>query len=235
MFDKKIKITILVIVILIEGATFTNAANVIYSSNEVGSFQKVIDLSEYGLANCTNPASSIYDPAVLKAYGKVPAIQNASQLNEFASKLRMIRESSWEEVDFYPNGSVVQYGSDPARGYFFIELYDSGETVYFETDIKEIYNILDKHAIELGIQDIPVVFTLTKQTDLIGFMENPDLVYDLDNKSMEEINTNQVQSRDITEVEKLNKSSANGQVPAIGTGGSLIVLFTISMILNRKM
>jgi hypothetical protein len=150
---KKIKLAILVIVVLIEGTTFTNAANVMYSSTDVDSFQKMANLSEYQLTNCTNPASPIYDPAVLKAHGKVPVIKNASQLNEFASRLRKIRESSWKEIDFYPNGSIIQYGSDPARGYFLIELYDDWkkETVYSETDTREIYNIVERYALKTGI------------------------------------------------------------------------------------
>ncbi|MCQ6963496.1 hypothetical protein [Methanolobus chelungpuianus] len=180
----KKNILVLISALLIIGITQASAFNVTYSSTDNEIFERITTLSQNGVKNCTNPESPIYDSSVVKAYGNVPFINNASQLNEFTDKLRHVRENSWKEIDFYPNGSIVRYGSDPSRGYFLIELYDNGEGNYSEEDTREIYDIVEKYAIKNGVEDIPVVFTLTKETDFIGFVEYPVYRYDIDNKTV---------------------------------------------------
>ncbi|WP_407356150.1 hypothetical protein [Methanolobus sp. WCC5] len=180
----KKNILVFISALLIIGITQASAFNVTYSSIDNGIFERITTLSQNGIKNCTNPESPIYDSSVVKAYGNVPFISNASQLNEFTDKLRHVRENSWQEIDFYPNGSIVRYGSDPSRGYFLIELYDNGEGNYSEEDTREIYDIVEKYAIKNAIEDIPVVFTLTKETGFIGFLEYPVYRYDIDNKTV---------------------------------------------------
>jgi hypothetical protein len=159
-----------------------SAVSVNLDSTDPGLFERIDSLSQYGIENWTNPESPIYDPAVFKAYGKVPPIHNATQLNEFAYNLRSVRESSWDEIEFYPNGHVVRYGGGPDRGYFLIELYDDG-TAYSEKHTQKIYDIVDKYALERGIQNVPVAFTLTKDTSIIGYAEFPVYLYDIDDDS----------------------------------------------------
>lgn len=183
----KKKVNFLIIAVLLVGIAHANASIADSGSTDSELFERIAALSQYGLENSTNPESPIYDPSVVKAYGKVPLIHNANQLNAFADKLRDIREGSWNEIDFYPDSSVVRYGSDPSRAYFLIELYDYGKDNYSENDTREIYDIVEKYAIENGIEEVPVVFTLTKETEIIGFAEFPVYLYDLDNKPIEEI------------------------------------------------
>jgi hypothetical protein len=175
-----------VLIILLLACSFAfvpaSAVSVNLGSTDPGLFERVDALSQYGIENWTNPESPIYDPAVFKAYGKVLPIHNATQLNDFAYNLRSVRESSWDEIEFYPNGHVVRYGGGPDRGYFLVELYDDG-TAYSEKHTQKIYDIVDKYALEKGIQNVPVAFTLTKDTSIIGFVEFPVYLYDIDDSS----------------------------------------------------
>ncbi len=133
-------------------------------------------LNEESLKNCTNPESPVYDPNVLKAYGNVPVIKNASQLVEFSSTLQDVRDSSIREAKsyLYPDGPIVDYGAGPMPGYFLIKLYDYGgnETAYSEKELKEIYNIVEKNAIRSGIDEVPVIFCLWDKTAMFCFPEN---------------------------------------------------------------
>jgi len=133
-------------------------------------------LSEESLANCTNPESPVYDPNVLKAYGSVPAIKNASQLAEFSSTLQAVRDSSIREAKpyLYPDGPIVDYGAGPMPGYFLIKLYDYGgnKTVYPETELKDIYNVVEKNANKSGLDEVPVIFCLWDKTAIFCFPEN---------------------------------------------------------------
>ncbi|MCC4770806.1 hypothetical protein FXV91_11615 [Methanosarcina sp. DH2] len=133
-------------------------------------------LNEESFKNCTNPESPIYDPNVLKAYGSVPAVKNASQLAEFSSTLQTVRDSSIREVKpyLYPDGPIVNYGAGPMPGYFLIKLYDykGNKTVYSEAELKEIYNIVEKNAIKAGLDEVPVIFCLWDKTAIFYFSEN---------------------------------------------------------------
>lgn len=133
-------------------------------------------LNEESLTNCTNPESPVYDPNVLKAYGNVPVIKNASQLAEFSSTLQDVRDSSIREAKsyLYPDGPIVDYGTGPMPGYFLIKLYDYGgnKTAYSEKELKEIYNIVERNAIKVGIDEVPVIFCLWDKTAMFCFPEN---------------------------------------------------------------
>jgi hypothetical protein len=133
-------------------------------------------LNEESLTNCTNPESPIYDPNILKAYGKMPAIKNTTQLAEFSSKLETVRNNSIYQMKpyLYPNGPIVDYGSGYMPGYFLIKLYDYGDnkTVYSETELKEIYNIVQKYAFKAGIDKVPVIFSLWDKPAIFYFPEN---------------------------------------------------------------
>ncbi|MDY0385529.1 MAG: hypothetical protein RBT65_00075 [Methanolobus sp.] len=208
--------------------TQTSAFNVSDSTTSGKLYENIAVLSQYGLENCTNPESPIYDPSVVNAYGKVPLIHNASQLNGFADKLRIIRENSWNEIDFYPNGSIVRYGSGTSRGYFWIELYDKGNEKYSENDTRKIYEIVEKYSIKNGVENIPVVFTLTNETEIIGFMEFPIYWYDVDNNSGEEIeNLNDIENSSLPE-------ENNKQTPSHGVLISIILVVSACVAIRKQ-
>jgi len=59
-------------------------------------------------------------------------------------------------------------------GYFLIRLYDyeGNKTVYSETELKEIYDIVEKNAIKAGLDEISVIFCLWDKTAIFYFPEN---------------------------------------------------------------
>ena len=226
----KTKIGLIMLALLLTGITPSSAVSVNLDSTDPGLFERVAALSQYGIENWTDPASPIYDPAVFKAYGKVPPIRNATQMNEFADKLRSSRDSSWNEIDFYPNGHVVQYGSDPRCGYFYITLYNDG-TAYSEKHTQKIYDIVDKYALENGIEDVPVVFVLTNSM-YVGSFEFAYLMYDLEDEPAEE----NVSLEQITEDANLPETNiTNKQTPALGVLSSLLAVFVIGMVCRRRL
>jgi hypothetical protein len=230
----KTNVVILVVVILLAGITNASAVSVSLDSTRGNVFERVAALSQYGIENWTDPASPIYDPAVFKAYGKVPPIHNATQMTKFAGKLRSVRENSWNETDFYPNGPVVLYGSGPTRGYFLVELYDDGrgKKAYTESDTREIYNIIDKYALKEGIKDVPVAFTLINDTRIVGFLEFPVYMYDVEDEPAEE-NASLEQITEDTNLQGTN--STNKQAPALGVLSSLLAVFVIGLVCRRRM
>ena len=165
------------ILILLSGITLANESMVSCYNPYVEVIPHLLSVEKESLANFTNPESPIYDPSVVKVYGNVPKIETKSQLLEYVSTLRKIRDNSSPEMIplLYPEGPVVQYGSDTLRGYIVIELYDDDEqeTSYSESEFDKIYNILRKNAIKVGIDDYPVIFVLTNNTQIIGTFDMP--------------------------------------------------------------
>jgi hypothetical protein len=201
-------------------------------------------LKEESLTNCTNPESPIYDPNVLKAYGNIPVIKNSTQLAEFSSKLETVRNNSIYQIKpyLYPNGPIVDYGSGYMPGYFLIKLYDyEGNTVYSETEFKEIYNIVERYALKAGIDEVPVIFSLWNKTAIFYFPENnstlgkdviqltdiknPVFYYNVSNSSsLKDIKNDSLDSSNINN-SKGNKSNDKRFAPGFGLLGSLICLY----------
>lgn len=202
-------------------------------------------LKEESLTNCTNPESPIYDPNVLKAYGKIPVIKNATQLAEFSSKLETVRNNSIYQIEpyLYPNGPIVDYGSGYMPGYFLIKLYDyeGNKNVYSETEFKEIYNIVEKYALKAEIDEVPVIFSLWDKTAIFYFPENnsslsedviqitdinnPIFYYNVSNSSsLKEIKNDSLDSSNINNSNG-NKSDDKIFAPGFGLLGSLICLY----------
>jgi hypothetical protein len=202
-------------------------------------------LNEESLTNCTNPESPIYDPNVLKAYGKIPAIKNATQLAEFSSKLETVKNNSIYQIKpyLYPNGPIVDYGSGYMPGYFLIKFYDyeGNKTVYSETEFKEIYNIVKKYALKAGIDQVPVIFSLWDKTAIFYFPENnstlggdviqitdiknPIFHYNVSNaSSLKDIKNDSLNSSNINNSNG-NKSDDKRLAPGFGLLGSLICLY----------
>ncbi|WP_292462997.1 hypothetical protein [Methanolobus sp.] len=228
----KTKIGLIILALLLTGIAHASAVSVNLDSTSGDVFERVAALSQYGIDNWTDQDSPIYDPAVFKAYGEVPPIHNATQMNEFADKLRSVRENSWNETDFYPNGHVVQYGSDPRCGYFLITLYNDG-TAYSEKHTQKIYDVVDKYAIKNGIEDVPVVFVLTNSTD-VGYAEFAYMMYDLEDESTDN-NTSQELSTANTTISNISETNTTSKsIPLPGILGSLLAVFLAGLIGRRK-
>ncbi|WP_292462998.1 hypothetical protein [Methanolobus sp.] len=229
----KTKIGLIVLALLLAVTPHASALNVKYGSGD-SLVQEAATLSQYGIENWTDPASPIYDPAVFKAYGKVPPIRNGTQLNEFANKLRNIRDSSRGEIDLYPHGHVVEYGTTPINAYFYVGLYADG-TAYSEKHTKKIYDIVNKHAIENGVEDVPVVFSLTNDTSFLYAGEVYEYAYVLDEESIEENSSLEQNSQNVLASNLQDTNDTNKQTPALGVLSSLLAVFVIGLVCRRRM
>ncbi|MDK2834479.1 MAG: hypothetical protein PWP63_1566 [Methanolobus sp.] len=197
---------------------------------------RIMELSNYGIENLTNPGSPIYDPAVLKTYGEFPPINKENPAPVYENKLRTIRDDSWQEISFYPSGPVIRYGSDPERYYFLIELYDDGRNgeTYTEKDTRGIYDIVDKYAIQNGITDVPVVFILANETKIVEYINFPVYIYHIGDGVIEE-STMPKQSTEIIELSAFQEGvNINKQAPALGVWESLLMILIVSFIWKRK-
>jgi hypothetical protein len=206
------------------------------NNEEIMKMRRMIELSKYGIENLTNPGSPIYDPAVLKTYGKVPQLNNENPAPVCENKLRAIRDDSWQEISFYPSGPVIRYGSDPERYYFLIELYDDGRNgdTYTEKDTRKIYDIVDKYATQNDIKDVPVVFILTNETKIVEHINFPVYAYYLGNGAIEE-SIMPKQSTEIIEFSAfLEGVNINKEAPALGVWESLLMILIVSIIWKRK-
>lgn len=198
--------------------------------------RRIMELSNYGIENLTNPGSPIYDPAVLKTYGEFPPINKENPAPVYENKLRTIRDDSWQEISFYPSGPVIRYGSDPERYYFLIELYDDGRNgeTYTEKDTRGIYDIVDKYAIQNGITDVPVVFILANETKIVEYINFPVYIYHIGDGVIEE-STMPKQSTEIIELSAFQEGvNINKQAPALGVWESLLMILIVSFIWKRK-
>ncbi|MCM1986342.1 hypothetical protein [Methanococcoides seepicolus] len=175
----KIILVILFILFSSSGICFANETNILsnyYSSTAIGETNQTMSSIDSVFMGLTDPNSTHYNPYVLKTYGDIPAIENKDQLAIFTTKIREIRENSFEEIEpyMYPSGPIVTFGSHPSKGYFQIELYGRLETkddYYSNYDFDCIYLILKEHAKESEIDKFPVVFTITDDTQLVGFSD----------------------------------------------------------------
>jgi len=206
------------------------------NNEEIMKMCRIMELSNYGIENLTNPGSPIYDPAVLKTYGEFPPINKENPAPVYENKLRTIRDDSWQEISFYPSGPVIRYGSDPERYYFLIELYDDGRNgeTYTEKDTRGIYDIVDKYAIQNGITDVPVVFILTNETKIVEYINFPVYIYHIGDGVIEE-STMPKQSTEIIELSAFQEGvNINKQAPALGVWESLLMILIVSFIWKRK-
>ena len=99
------------------------------SSFEIYSFGEPVNLQEHGLKSS----------------------------NELYSRLRKVADDSESEIDkyYYPNGSVIGFGYD-MFGNIDVQIYK--ERPINQTEADKIYEIIEKHGEQNGMQKVPVKF-----------------------------------------------------------------------------
>ncbi len=215
-----------------------NNEEVIMKLGEEGQMKRrrIIELSNYGIENLTNPGSPIYDPAVLKTCGEFPSLNKENPAPVYENKLRTIGDDSWQEMSFYFSELVMRYGSDPKGCYILIELYDDGRNgeTYTEKDTGKIYDIVDKYATLNGITDVPVVFILTNETTIVEYINFPVYVYYPRDGAVEE-SIMLKQSTGVIELSAFQEGvNINKQAPSLGVWESLLMILIVSFIWKRK-
>lgn len=215
-------VTIAILLVFFTGIGLANSADIeyttYYTSDKALSY--LSELENESIINFTNPDSSIYNQNVIKVYGQIPNIENASQLAEYIKTLRKVRDDSYDEIStsLYPEGPIVLYGYNTISGYFAIDLYNyDGQASYSEEEIDNIYNVVKNQANENGIDNIPVVFYLTNNTGATGY-------YDIDLAFLEETTT----KNENTNISVPKKNDVDKFIPGFGSLSCLLMLLIAS-------
>ncbi|NPE29218.1 hypothetical protein HNV12_14910 [Methanococcoides sp. SA1] len=176
-------VTILLIIFMFSGTCVASESSVTFHYWVDGGEHTIKQLSllrSEELSNCTDPESTIYDPEVVKAYGKI-TVENMRELIAFRDEICTIRGSSYDEMKphMYPNGPIVTYGSESMNGYFWIKIYGDAkeEKKYSDDELDQIYKIVEKYANNVGVKNMPVVFTLTNNTQSVGYTDFPAALF----------------------------------------------------------
>jgi hypothetical protein len=160
----RIGIEILVLVILFIGVICvasaaadssqdTQSKDVISEFNDSNSQSEPLpDFSPQTFQNLKN------DPNVLATKGKIPQYATQAERQNWLDKLdttyKLIRDDEMSPYT-YPKGPVLEYGFN-FDGYIEVVFY-KGMNVS-DSQINEIYNVINKKANEASVQDVPVVF-----------------------------------------------------------------------------
>jgi len=111
-------------------------------------------LEEYG--KVTENASG---PPVIAIYGKLPEFESEEQKRNWYANLkeigRSIRMRGEMDPYFHPEGSVIGYGYN-REGYRMVTFLKG--TVIEKPLMDEIYEIFDRQAKEMSIQEVPLIF-----------------------------------------------------------------------------
>ena len=98
-------------------------------------------------------------PPVIATYGKLPEFENDEQKRNWQGNLKEIGKNvrMRGEMDpyFYPEGTVIGYGHN-VEGYTEVTFLEG--TVIEKPLMDEIYEIFDRQAREIGIQEVPLIF-----------------------------------------------------------------------------
>ncbi|MCZ7400219.1 MAG: S1 family peptidase [Candidatus Methanoperedens sp.] len=100
------------------------------------------------------------DPKVIETRGIIPKYTTDTERRSWLDKLDKIRIGIRNDMLPYihPNGTVISYGFD-WEGFFYVDFYENATVNASLVD--EIYAIIDKQAIKIGIQEVPVEFKVS--------------------------------------------------------------------------
>lgn len=161
MIKNKIGIGMLILAILLIGVVFVASASA-DDSFETASESDVFGLPEseerlipdFGSQTFNNLRT---DPAILATKGQIPQFDTKEERLNWYEKLDKSKDLVKNDMEpyLYPNGSLIGYGWD-INGYFEVTFYKG--TKVTDSQINEIYTLIEKGASEASIQEIPVVF-----------------------------------------------------------------------------
>ncbi len=163
-----------------------------------------------------------HDPNVIETRGRIPRYATDSERRSWLDKLGKIRIGVEEEMlpYWYPNGSVISDGFD-WEGYFYVGFYKNASVN--ASLVNEIYGIIDKEAKAIGVQEVPVVFSLDDMPRLDSLVTNNS---NKDTHKPENITTS-------PPVNKAIGDASSKTIPGFGLLGGLMILFCIWLFRRR--
>lgn len=152
---------ILILAILLIGVVFVTSAS---ASDPQGSASEseVFTVSELGDRVVPDFGPQTFedlkkDSKVLATKGKIPKFDTKEERLKWYDKLDKSKDIVKKDMDpyLYPNGSVIGYGWN-SNGYFEVTFYKGINVT--DSQISEIYSLINKKTSEVSIQEIPIVF-----------------------------------------------------------------------------
>ncbi len=104
---------------------------------------------------------------VIVTFGGLPFSKGGKGLN-LANFTAATKNLIWEHY-LYPNGSLIDFGYD-GDGYLRVSIWNGPPPPKNVSSIEAVYMMLDERAREMGIENIPVKFTI--------FISPPELILD---------------------------------------------------------
>jgi streptogrisin B len=163
-FQNRLGIGILALAMLLIGVVFVASASINNSQETLskGGISEIIDSN-----NVQTPDFGPYifddlkkEPNFLLAKGQIPNYTNQVEKQNWIDKLdkcRVLLDNDKNMTSYiYPKGPVIGYAWNN-HGYFMIMLYKNMNVT--DSQIEEIYNVVNKTASKASIQEIPVVFS----------------------------------------------------------------------------
>ncbi len=160
---KRILIELLVLTMLLTALVFVASAST-NDSQESASESETSEVSESSLQNMQIPdfGPHVFDKLkentdFLAAKGKMPQYTTQEERQNWLHKLDQSRLIVRNDIEpyVYPKGPVICYGWN-IDGYFNVVLYEGINVT--DSQINEMYNVINKDANKASIQEIPVVF-----------------------------------------------------------------------------
>ena len=101
-----------------------------------------------------------YTPEVIATYGTLPEFENEEQRLDWANNVQMGifkgLNHSISNTYFYPEGALIMFGTGYPEGYFEVTVLRN--LTINESQMNEIYAIIDEEAQKHGILEVPVRF-----------------------------------------------------------------------------
>ena len=150
---------LLIVAVFVASAATTNSQGALPKGEISGitdSNSKDIQIPNFGKHTFEELKKS---PSVSTTKGKIPQYATQTERQNWLGKLDKTRNIVATDIDMntylHPKGPVIEYGWN-IDGYFEVILYKDMNVT--DSQISEIYNVINRGANKAGIQEIPVVF-----------------------------------------------------------------------------
>jgi hypothetical protein len=160
---KRLLIGSLVLTMLLVGVVFVASAST-DSSQDVASASEneVFTVSELGDRVVPDFGPQTFDEQkkdsnVVAIKGQIPLFDTKEERLNWYDKLDKSKDVVKDDMEpyLYPKGPIIGYGWN-INGYFHVTFYEGLNVT--DSQINDMYNLINKKASELSIQEIPVVF-----------------------------------------------------------------------------
>ena len=162
------------------------------------------------------------DSNFIVSYGSIPSFGSLEERKQWLNELDKIYTETDMEISkyMYPNGPITSHGYT-INGVLEIEVNKQIEKPLMD----EMYQILDSKAIQMGIQEVPVVFVYGDLAVPVAEEATP-IVEQNNSSTSHEKNPIEPNNSSNNNESNRNESNKNNYAPGFGLLGSLICIYS---------